>query len=113
MKKYIQKLHAQPPHQKREFAVHAAAVVTAAIFLVWLSTLGVRFLNSDTSTTFAGTDAGNLIAATAAAGAALQGQMQEMSGSAQSASSQPPSPSAYESSGSTLAEPAVVIGSPE
>lgn len=78
MRKYIEKLHTRPIHEKREFAVHAAAGVTALVFLVWLSTLGVRMATSNPQTTLAGSDAANLIAATAAAGTAFQAQMHEV-----------------------------------
>jgi hypothetical protein len=76
MKRYIDKLHARSVHEKREFAVHAAAGIIAVVFLVWFSTLGVRFM-SEPATTTAGADATSLIAATAAAGAMLEEQVRE------------------------------------
>ena len=89
MRRYIEQLHAKEPHQKREFAAHAAAALTGVIFLVWISTLGARLASGGVAPTLAGTDASSLVAATAQAGAAFQNQIQSFGTSAQGGDSQP------------------------
>lgn len=42
MKKYIEHMKQQPPHERRMAAIRIASVVTGVIFVGWLATLGVR-----------------------------------------------------------------------
>ena len=42
MKKYLEHMHAQPAHYRRQHAAKIATVVTAVIFVGWLGSLGVR-----------------------------------------------------------------------
>ncbi len=79
MRRYFEHLHRQEPHKKREFSAHAAAGVTLLVFLVWVSTLGVRLSQTGVSNPIANTDAASLVAATAQAGQAFQNQMQSIS----------------------------------
>jgi len=46
MKEYIKNLHARPSHEKRRYSMRVAAACTAAVFLIWLSTLGLRLQNN-------------------------------------------------------------------
>lgn len=46
---YVAHLHSRPAHHRRRFSMQAAGVITIAVFLVWLSTLGVRLATSGTS----------------------------------------------------------------
>lgn len=48
MKKYIEHVQAQEPHGRRQHAMRLAGAVTAAVFAVWITTLGFR-LNSGTT----------------------------------------------------------------
>lgn len=44
MKAYIAKLQQEKtPHERRSFATKVAGIVTALFFIVWVSTLGIRF----------------------------------------------------------------------
>jgi hypothetical protein len=45
MKRYIEKIQAKPPHERRETALRIATSVTGVIFVGWLATLGVRLAN--------------------------------------------------------------------
>ncbi|MGH7141291.1 MAG: hypothetical protein ACREGH_01490 [Minisyncoccia bacterium] len=111
MKKYLQKINAKKPHERRELAAYAAAGVTGLVAIVWFSTLGGRLVSGGASPSGSGDTAG-LMAATAEAGAAFQNQLQNLesdtSGNVsdsdvQAASSTPTAP---------VAAPATVIGSP-
>jgi hypothetical protein len=42
VKKYIEHMREQPPHDRRQAALRIATVVTAVIFVGWLATLGLR-----------------------------------------------------------------------
>ncbi len=42
MKKYIEHLHTKDTHERRAHAMRWAFGVTAALFFVWITTLGVR-----------------------------------------------------------------------
>lgn len=113
MKKYIDHLHARPVHEKREVAVHAAAAVTGLIFLVWFSTLSIRFLQDSEPTTIADTSAASLVAATAAANQAFQTQMQAVQPAAAPGSSYGEDVSqSFDGTQEPAAAPATVIGAP-
>ena len=43
MKRYIEHIQSQPPHYRRQHAARVAGVVTAIVFMGWISSLGVRF----------------------------------------------------------------------
>ncbi|HYF12813.1 MAG TPA: hypothetical protein VD928_00745 [Candidatus Paceibacterota bacterium] len=44
MKRYIERLKEEKTtHERRQFAMKAATVFTAVIFVGWIATLGVRF----------------------------------------------------------------------
>lgn len=49
MKKYIEQVKEQPPHERRQAAMRFAFAVTGVIFLGWFVTLGVRLANPGTS----------------------------------------------------------------
>lgn len=43
MRKYIEHIkNTRTPHERRTHALQAASVITAAIFVVWIGTLGLR-----------------------------------------------------------------------
>lgn len=44
--RYIAHLHAKPAHHRRRFSMQLSAIITIAVFLVWLSTLGMRLAAS-------------------------------------------------------------------
>jgi hypothetical protein len=47
MKQYLDHIKSKEPHERRQHAMQLAGAVTAAVFLVWITTLGMR-LGSDT-----------------------------------------------------------------
>lgn len=60
MKRYLKHLKTRSTHERREFSMQAAGVITAALFVLWLATLGIRlastgeeFERSDTENTAA------------------------------------------------------------
>ena len=42
MRRNIEPLKSKEPHQRRQHALRMAGVATAMVFLIWISTLGVR-----------------------------------------------------------------------
>jgi hypothetical protein len=46
MKRYIENLQQKEPHERRVHAMTLAGVLTAAIFFVWITTLGLRYTSS-------------------------------------------------------------------
>jgi hypothetical protein len=79
MKNYIQHIQAKPAHERRQISMQIAVVITAVIFVVWVSTLGVRLAGSISSGAVAqNTNAASLVAATAAAGSDIQNQFNEV-----------------------------------
>ncbi len=47
MKNFITRMKEQKsPHERRQFALQVAGTLTALIFVVWVSTLGVRLAQS-------------------------------------------------------------------
>ena len=79
MRRYIEQLQKRHPHEKRRFSLNAAAIIVGFIFVVWISTLGVRLTQQISDSTSSGNDnnsssSGNgssLVAAVADAGSAL------------------------------------------
>jgi|GEM_PF-2130540 len=74
---YFEKLQSKPTHEKRRFALQCSSVITSAIFLVWLATLGPRILAQITpvdKTKIASNSGGNVFGVVASVGAALSGQ---------------------------------------
>lgn len=47
VKRYIEHVQAQEPHERRQHAMRLAGAITVAVFAVWITTLGFR-LNSNT-----------------------------------------------------------------
>lgn len=60
------------PHERRQHALQVAAVAVALVFVVWITTLGVRFASTPPQT--ASTDDPSQLAAVAAADAQANGQ---------------------------------------
>ena len=74
---YFEKLQSKPTHEKRRFALQSASLITSAIFLVWLATLGPRLLAQITpvdNTEVASNSGGNIFGVVASVGTALSGQ---------------------------------------
>lgn len=46
MKKYFNHIQNKPPHERRQHAIQIATVFTALVFVVWITTLGVRLANT-------------------------------------------------------------------
>lgn len=47
MKNYIEHLkNERTPHERRRFAMQVAGVVTAFVFIAWVSTIGLHFAQS-------------------------------------------------------------------
>ncbi len=42
LKRYLENIHAQPAHYRRQHAVKIATTVTAVVFVGWIATLSVR-----------------------------------------------------------------------
>ena len=57
MNKYLQHIKQKSPHARRGHAMQIAGCVTALVFVVWLTTLGVRLTSSGGSTTAENQDA--------------------------------------------------------
>ncbi len=45
MKKYIENLKQQPPHERRQAALRLSLMITGVIFLGWFATLSFRLAN--------------------------------------------------------------------
>ncbi len=48
MKKYLQHMQTKSPHERRQHATQIAGVCTALVFVVWVTTLGVRMSSTST-----------------------------------------------------------------
>lgn len=47
MKRYFEHMQSKDPHERRQHAMRVAGVLTAVVFVVWVTTLGMR-LNGGT-----------------------------------------------------------------
>lgn len=56
MKKYFKHIQNKPPHERRQHAVQIASIFTALVFVVWITTLGVRLAGPGTVAQDAGSD---------------------------------------------------------
>ena len=65
MNRYLEHLHRKPTHERRQHAMQVAGVLTALVFVGWVTTLGMRLGGTDTAQV-AGTDASTGSAQTAA-----------------------------------------------
>jgi len=74
MHRVLENLHGRPTHEKRRISLQIAAGVTAAVFLVWVSTLGVRLAGSAESEVTAQASS-PFVAAVAAAGGVVKDQV--------------------------------------
>ena len=72
MKNYFTHLMSKTPHERRRHSMQVAGLVTCLVFLVWITTLGVRFAGTPPQT--ATTDDPSQLAAVAASAAAQNGQ---------------------------------------
>jgi hypothetical protein len=43
MRNYLTHIKSKPPHERRQHAMQVSALVVAAVFVVWISTIGLRF----------------------------------------------------------------------
>jgi hypothetical protein len=66
MKKYFNHIKSKSPHERRQHAMQIAGILTALMFVVWVSTLGVRFASTPPQTADSG-DASQLANVAAAA----------------------------------------------
>lgn len=48
MKKYFDHIKTKEPHERRQHAMQIAGGVTAAVFAVWITTLGFRLTSGQT-----------------------------------------------------------------
>ena len=55
MKKYLEHIKSKPPHERRQHAMQLSAGVMALVFVVWVSTIGLRFATG-TQTAGGGTE---------------------------------------------------------
>ena len=60
MKRYFEHMHGKPAHDRRQHAMRVAGIITALVFVGWVTTLGMRLgtggaqvAGSDTSQTAA------------------------------------------------------------
>jgi len=56
MKKYFKHIQNKPPHERRQHAVQVAGVCTALVFVVWVTTLGMRLAHQSAAVAGAGGD---------------------------------------------------------
>ncbi|HEV7449633.1 MAG TPA: hypothetical protein VGP13_03810 [Candidatus Paceibacterota bacterium] len=47
MKKYVDHIIAKEPHERRRHAMQLAGILTAMVFVVWITTLGLRIGGGD------------------------------------------------------------------
>lgn len=74
MRRYIEHIkNTREPHQRRQHAMQVAGVLTGTLFVVWLSTLGIRLATKDQ---VAQSPDQSLTASAAAAGDQLGAQLQ-------------------------------------
>jgi hypothetical protein len=43
MKRYLDHIKSKPTHERRQHAMQMSAAILVLVFLVWISTLGLRF----------------------------------------------------------------------
>lgn len=43
MKRYIEHVQTQEPHERRQHAMRIAGATTVAVFAIWITTLGFRY----------------------------------------------------------------------
>ena len=55
MKRYLEHIKAKPPHERRQHAMQLSAGIMVLVFLVWISTIGLRFATT-AQTQDSGTD---------------------------------------------------------
>lgn len=46
MKKYLNHIQTKSPHERRQHAIQVASIFTALLFVVWVTTLGVRLAST-------------------------------------------------------------------
>ena len=73
MKKYIAHVHAKPPHERRLIALQLAGVLTALVFVVWVTTLSVRLIGAGGDVAAAG---GSTMSAAAGVYGTVMNQLQ-------------------------------------
>jgi hypothetical protein len=59
MKRYLDHMHQKPTHERRRHAMRVAGILTALVFVGWITTLGVQLGTPSTSSgqaAVAGTD---------------------------------------------------------
>ena len=54
LKKYLEHIHSQPTHYRRQHAAKIATVVTAVVFMGWVATTGVRATTAASTPVVAG-----------------------------------------------------------
>jgi hypothetical protein len=50
MKNYIAHIKTKPPHERRQHAMQLSAGIIAVVFVVWISTIGLRFASTPAQT---------------------------------------------------------------
>ncbi|MEK7613138.1 MAG: hypothetical protein AAB449_03275 [Patescibacteria group bacterium] len=60
MKRYIEHMHTKEPHERRAHAMRVALLATAALFFVWMTTLGVRLASQNPAQTADGASSAEL-----------------------------------------------------
>ena len=64
MNRYLEHMHQKPTHERRQHAMRIAGMVTALVFALWVTTLGLQLGNGSTSAQqVAGTDTAGQTAA--------------------------------------------------
>ncbi|MDO8517754.1 MAG: hypothetical protein Q7S26_00475 [bacterium] len=69
MKRYLQHIKTKSTHQRRGHAMQIATVATAFVFVVWVTTLGVRLTGSGSAAVVENSDAEQTQLAQVASGA--------------------------------------------
>lgn len=68
MKRYIEHVQSREPHERRQHAMRLAGAVTVAVFVVWVTTLGLRLSSSNTQAAADGSGADLAASAAQSAG---------------------------------------------
>jgi hypothetical protein len=50
MKRYLEHIKSKPPHERRQHAAQISAGIVAVVFVVWISTIGLRFASTPSQT---------------------------------------------------------------
>lgn len=76
MKKYLEHIQTQEPHDRRQHAMRIAGATTVAVFAIWITTLGFRYGTGGTN--LAGEENPNQTSLTAATSQSIFGEQNQL-----------------------------------